>query len=359
MVEWFTTLEFEKNPYEIPDPTKIEDKYLGWDRPDLPEAKKTLDAFIDAVANGRRVGLRIFGQSGSGKTWLARVIQVELLKKQPSSILFYSKVPKVEPTFAIVYRIAIENFLKDYLSVLAETVKKRQGGTDNAHWSKEISDPDLANALSRISSNIDAPLAREWLIGGRVSATDLNRLKISASIDTDYDRLSMLKRLLKEMGSIFPIVVLTIDELENAPNKLAPALGDSMRELIDEFSGKFGIICLFTAEKEEIWFDYGYSQALARRLDYTIGLESLKSKDVAEFLRLHQAKYRKQGSRVPDQLLPFSKVGSEELLMEMPVGENYPSYYLVDCGIVARAHAESGASGPIDSQFVKKALKRT
>ena len=353
MSAWFEKFDFEKNPYERIDPTRIADKYFVWDRPDLATARKTLDSFVDAISNGRRAGLRIFGPTGSGKTWLARVIQVELAKKQPNTVFFFTRVPRVEPTFAIVYRIAMESFVRDYLPSLTKLVKDKQQGTEQKDWMKVVSDPDLANVLARISNNIDAPLAREWLIGGGVTASDRMKLGISVSIETDYDRLVMLKKMLKEMATIFSSVVLIIDELENAPSKLAPSLGDSMREILDEFSERFGLVCLYTAEKEEIWFDYGYSVALARRIDYTIPLESLKPKEVAEFLRTHQSKYRKPGSKVPDQLIPFVESGCQELLMQMVPEQHYPAEYLPACGDLARALAESKEAGPISSQFVK------
>jgi len=352
---WFEFFEFEKDPYEKLDPYKIEFERLIWDRPDLKEAKERLDNFIEDVLNKKRVGLKIFGPAASGKTWLTRIVQKELMQKlsrrEEKMLFLYTKVPRIEPTFQIVYRLAIEYFLNNYFGELANFVKE-----SNRTWEDVVNDPELATCFRHYSSEAlkQKALARKWLIGEKLTASELGNLEITYLIDSDYERYEMLRKLIEKltMTGPFATCILVIDELENAPVKLAGQLSDCLRDMLDSFSEKFGLIASFTAEKVDEWYDLGYTEYLGRRFDYTVQLDSLKKEAVAEFLRLHHRVYRKKDAKIDDHLLPFTKESAIKLLELMPLEYHYPGYFLPNCRDIARLAFEKGKK-QIDAKFVE------
>jgi len=350
---WFEQFDFESDPYERLDPYLIREKYIDWDRPDLQEVRHSLNRFVENVCNQRRVGLKVFGPSGGGKTWFVRLCQKEISKKQPTSIFVYTKIPEIEPTFQVVYRIGIEYFLDSQMTLLIDHVTKTKQSTSLEAWKEIIDDPNLSVCFAKISGGGEAAVsARRWLIGDKLSSAELKSIEIVTSLDSDYDRFVTLKKLLKQLSRIFSTAVLIVDELENASVKPARQLGDSLRDMLDEFGERFALLCCFTAEKEEEWYDLGYTEALARRLDFTVKLDSLKIDTLPEFLRLHHRLYRKRKSEVKDQIFPFTEDGIRELLNQMDPSLHYPGYFLPNCGELARLAALKRLS-EINAGFVK------
>lgn len=313
---------------------------------------------MEDVSNARRVALKIFGPAGSGKTWLTRIIEKEVILKNENIAFIYTKIPRMEPTFQVVYRIALENFVKNYIGRLNEKVRTMQGNNDLNAWKSVISEPSLATSLFNIASKSSHDtLAYKWLIGDKLTASELKNIGLLYSLDSDYERFSMLVKLINEISKIFSSSVLIVDELENASVKLAISLGDGLRDLLDEFGDKFALICSFTAQKEEEWYDHGYSEAFARRLDYTIQIDSLKKDVIPDFLKKHHELYRKPDSKPKDQIIPFEEDSAIKLLEKMSPGHHYPGYYLPNCGSLARLAVEAGA-GTIDNSFIEKNFSR-
>jgi len=354
MPAWFEDLHFVKDPYEKLDPYKIDLKYLLWDRPDLKKAREDLNGLIQDILDGRRIGLKAFGSAGSGKTWLTRIVEKEIRAKNPEVLFIYTKIPRLEPTFEVVYRIAIQNLLDEYFVQIQEYVKKNQNGeVGERAWKAVFKPEDLARAFAVYCSGTHRTLVRRWFTGDKLSASDLDSLRISTSLDSDYDRFEMLVQILMQMSSIFR-TVLVIDELENAPVKLAGQLSDSLRDMLDAFSENFALLTSFTAQKDEEWYDLGYSEALNRRLDYAVKLDALSTDDVAEFLRMHHGVYRQSEARVKDQLHPFVREGAVALLEKTAPGHWYPGYYLPNC----RDLVTVCKGGLIDANFVTQNLPR-
>jgi hypothetical protein len=350
---WFEAFQFAKAPYEKLDPYKIDFERLVWDRPDLKKAKEDIDKFIDDTINKLRVALKIFGPAGSGKTWLTRIIQKELSEKlaerREEMVFLYAKVPRMEPTFQVVYRIAIEYFLANYFEKLRKFVRR---ATVDA-WEKVIDDHELALCFSNFSSGTPTKkaLARKWLIGDKLSASELSDLELTYSLDSDYERFEMLRKLIEKLLNKFSVCVLVIDELENAPTKLAGQISDGLRDLLDLFSERFALIASFTAQKVEWWYDLGYTEALGRRFDYTVELSSLDKNTLTEFLRLHHKAYRKEDAKIKDEIYPFTEDAAIKLLELMPPQYHYPGYFLPNCKDIARL--ASGKEAPIDAKFVE------
>lgn len=351
MPTWFEVFRFVKDPYEKLDPYRIDIKYLVWDRPDLSEAREALNKFIEDTLNKQRVGLRIFGPSGSGKTWLTRIIEKEVSQKDNNILFLYTKIPRIEPTFQIVYRIAIDYFLTHHF----EKLTKKMGATDLSAWKKVIEDPELSVGFLKLSSGTATKkaLARKWLIGDKLTASELSDLEITYSLDSDYERFEMLRKLIEKLSKVFSTSILVVDELENASVKLAGQLSDSLRDMLDVFSERFALITSFTAEKAEEWYDLGYTEALGRRFDYSIKLDSLEKKTLPGFLRLHHKVYRKRRVRVEDHVFPFTDESAVKLLELMSPGFHYPGYFLPNCRDMVR-YAAANEKKQIDITFVEK-----
>jgi hypothetical protein len=355
MRTWVEDFHFVKDPYEKLDPYKIDPRYLVWDRPDLANARADIDRLIQDISDGRRTGLKAFGSSGSGKTWLTRVIEIEIHDKIPEVLFLYTKVPKMEPTYRVVYRIAIQNLLDGYFVHIKEYLKKaRNSETGEQAWKALFEPEDLARAFANYCAGTHTALVRKWFVGDKVSASQLEKLGLTSSLSSDYDRFEMLVQILKQMKPVFPTTVLVIDELENASVKLAGQLSDGLRDMLDSFSENFVLLASFTAQKDEEWYDLGYSEALFRRLDYTVNLEALSPDSVADFLRIHHRAYREANAAVKDQLHPFAEEGAVTLLESITPGHHYPGYYLPDC----RNLATICKGRSISSDFVKKNLGR-
>jgi len=215
----------------------------------LQQALLDLQRFIEDISNDRRTGMKIFGSSGSGKTWLTRIIEKEILAMKPEVLFIYTKVPKLEPTFQTVYRLGVQYLLDNHFDRIVQHIKDH-GETNLTTWKKMIQDEDLATAFGQYYSGTNRALAKKWLIGDKLSASELDELKVTSSLDSEYDRFEMLTRIFQNMSSIFSDSLLVIDELENAPVKLAGQLSDSLRDILDTFAERFSLVVSFTAAKD-------------------------------------------------------------------------------------------------------------
>lgn len=354
---WYENFGFEANPYQKLDPFKIELSRLSWNRSDLASERQKLDRFIADVLAGSRTGLIGYGAIGSGKTWLARILQKEIKSKQEKMIFIYTKIYKLEPTFAVIYKIAIESILSQ-MEMIKKAVSAKTGRDDLEGWKQAFEDEDLAKGLTNIAvGGKNGAIAERWLFGNRVLSSDLDVLGIINPLDSDYKQYEMLKNAIFALSKLFPVVVFVIDELDNAPVKLASALSDSLRNMLDEFASNFALVCLFTAEALAEWYEHGYSETLQRRIDYTVTLGSLKSESVLEFLRAHHSLYRRKDHKVEDQLFPFSEDGVVTMLKSMPVERHFPGYFLPNCEAIAKISVEEKVD-TIDSQYVQKKRSR-
>ena len=356
MEKYFEKFGFIKDPYERLNPYRIDECFLEWDRPDLISAKKDLERFFEDILNGKRVGLRIFGQTGSGKTWLTKIINKVLSGKTNTLknpiVFIYTLIPSVEPSFSILYQIAIDYFLNNNLKNISKYVETTFGNLTFDNWKKIINHDELAHALAWLSSGASYPeLSKKWIRGERLSSTELGSLKFTYSIDGDYTRLTILKELISNLSKNYAPVVFVVDELENTPPKISSAIGDSLRELLDDFSENFALIASFTAEKEDEWYEIGYSEQLSRRFDYLIRLDGLASEHIAEFLRMHHRLYLDPSKTNVDALAPFTEDALSHILQLMRPEYHYPGFFLPNCGKLVREAYEQKVS-KIDSNFV-------
>ncbi|NVM56457.1 MAG: hypothetical protein HWN66_22355, partial [Candidatus Helarchaeota archaeon] len=95
---WYEKFGFKDDPYAIRSPMVVPFKQIEWNRDDLSD-KPSFNRFIERVLDGRRVGMKVYGGEGSGKTWLLRYIQkilTEKSKEKALAIYTYAYIPRLE-----------------------------------------------------------------------------------------------------------------------------------------------------------------------------------------------------------------------------------------------------------------------
>jgi hypothetical protein len=350
---WYEELKFIENPYKLVDPWKIPFTRIEWNRDDLPDKYKTqLKSFLERVVNQELVGMRIYGEYRSGKTWLLRYIEKQVLEKQEDIMVVKTKVPKLEANFATVYRIAISSVLEKKDDLFERISRKAgNGGARVDAWTSFFGDEDLATALFNIYQNRNTTISENWLLGEAPTASELGQAGLHSKLNKDYLRFEKLQTIIEKMGELYHTVLVFVDELENADPAFASKLSDSLRDLYASFYDRLAIVCSFTARRVEEWADLGYKAALAGRLEYMMRIESLKRDYVAAFLRLHQKVYREED--IDDHLYPFTQESIEKLVQMMPPEILVPGYLLPNCGRIAE-QAVKQKKLPITPDFVEQ-----
>jgi len=351
---WFEGFGFVANPYQKIDPFKTSLDRLEWNRIDMSNEYSDLTSFVEDLKSSQKSGMRIIGAIGSGKTWFARMIEKYLVEAVADSMFIYTKVPRMEPTFAVVYSIAIQDLL-DKFNRISEKVQTITGDLGEDSWLNVFEDEDLARGLSLINSGgKNGRLARSWLAGNRMTSSSLSSINIVNPLTSDYMRFNVLVNLYKTLSTVFSCAVLVIDELENAPIKLAGALSDGLRDMLSEFTERFGLVCLFTAESFDEWFEAGYTEALTRRIDYHVSIPEVSSEAFTELVRKHQTLYRIENFEVEDQAYPFTDAAILRIHDLAPTWRKYPGYLFPNCETLCRlAHEQQERiSLPIGNDFV-------
>jgi hypothetical protein len=354
-MSWAAKYGFVSNPYQRLDPYKIDVSRLAWNRSDLKEQKEKIDQFVDDLSSQQKAGMRVIGAIGSGKTWFARIIAIQLQKKlKEKAFSIYTKVPKIEPTFSNVYSIAIKDFLEQLDSV-KKIVEERGKSLGLEGWSAVFKDDDLAKGLTHICGGGKSGLiARRWLEGNRITSSELSSLDVVDPISSDYRRYEVLVALLKYLSDSLTCGVLIVDELENAPLKLASALSDGLRDMLSTFDEKFGLVCLFTAQSLDEWYDAGYTEALSRRIDYDIKISEIGQIAILDLIREHHKLYRKKGARIGgDQSYPFTPEAINRIYQMTPLGRKYPGYIFPNLEAIAKKALAEKIKLPISDAFVK------
>lgn len=351
---WFEDYGFNADPYRKIDPFKVNLDKFAWNRTDMTDAYSDLTRFVSDLNSGQKSGMRIIGAIGSGKTWFARIIEKELLHSAKDSIFAYTKVPRIEPIFSNVYSIAIRDILTDF-NKIAEKVQKQTNLSGEDAWLAVFDDEELARGLNAINSGgKNSLLAKSWLMGNRMASSSLNTLDIVNQNTSDYRRFQILVELFRSLSAMFSCAVLVVDELENAPIKLAGGLSDGLRDMLSEFTEKFGLVCLFTAESFDEWYEAGYTEALTRRIDYHVSISELAGEAVPELVSKHHALYRIEDFSEENQLFPFTEETIMSIYESTPDGRKYPGYFFPNCEAIARLAHERDQSLPIGNNFVNE-----
>ena len=337
---WYEKFGFKDDPYVIRSPMVVPFENIKWNRNDL-FGKKSLNNFIERVLDGRRVGMRVYGPVGSGKTWLLRYIQKNLKEQSKSRALVlytYSYIPRLEPTFTVFYEKFISE-IDQYLPKILAAIDK-QAGHEKANWNNYLPYKDLATSLSNIHDKENEDVYKAWLLGIRMSSSDLREFKLTSPLIGDFKKFEVIRTLIEKSLLTFSSFTLIVDELENAPPGLAKGLGDSLRDLLDSFYDRFSLVCGYTTEIADEIIDWGYGVFLYSRLEHEVKMETLVADASLEFLRIHHECYRKPDYKVEDQLFPFDESGIRRLIEIMDPKHCYPRFILTNCGVLAEEAAK-------------------
>lgn len=350
---WYEKFGFKDDPYVIRSPMVIPFEQIKWNRDDLAD-KLSLDRFLERVLSGRRVGMRVWGGEGSGKTWLLRYIEKVLTEKSKGKALIaytYAYIPGLEPTFSIFY----EKFISEidrHLPVILKAIDEK-ADHKKAKWGDYLGDRDLAVALSNIHDGENVDAYKAWLSGTRMTSTELHSLNLVSPLVRDYKKYEVMRTLITQSLLAFSSFTLIVDELENAPPGLAKGLGDSLRDLLDSFYDKFSLVCGYTAMMADDIIDWGYGKFLYKRLEHEIRMDTIKEVDAAiQFLRIHHECYRKARYKVEDQLFPFQESGVRRFIELIDPKECYARTMLTNCGVLAEQAAQQGVT--VASELVDK-----
>jgi hypothetical protein len=342
--------DFEEYPYKIrPDPIYLPDEKIIWNRDDLDD-KENLEKFVKALLERRSVGLRIYGVPGSGKTWLIRYFQKELLSKDKNAVIFYVRIVGAKSTFSEFYSNFMASTTKQLEELLSAVVKKI--GRDINKWISYWGDPNLAKALHHIYSKDEHEmLARDWLADVPYSPAVLKAAGIFTRLATDMQKVDVLEKLLHKASELFSTCVLVLDDIALVKRGFGRELGRIIKDIWDGFYERFGLICTYTAEASGELIDAGYDLHFYRRFEYEVGLRPVKRDYVPTFLRLHHTCYRKKDAKIEDQLYPFTEDAIYKIIDLISPTSVLPGDILRTCGNIVLA-AEKAKVKIIDKRFV-------
>jgi energy-coupling factor transporter ATP-binding protein EcfA2 len=355
---WFEQFQFEQDPYSTLNPFEIPLERIRWNRDDLQDESK-LERFTGDIKGGYRSGLAVYGPAGSGKTWLLRYLQKRLLEESGGGVaVIRGRVLKLEPTFAALYDTVVNSWNEQREAALAAMEDKY--GRDLSQWKLGIGDSDLATCLHHLhypQQDAKVEICEDWLRGKKIAPQDRRVAGISASLDSDYDRYLTLRKLLDVCLSASEACVLIVDELENAPPRFAAALGDSLRDLLDSFAERFGLVCSYTAQAADELLDFGFGEFLFSRLESLVRLDPIMPDSARAIFTIHHQAYRAQ-DYAGDELLPFTEDGLRTLINRMDEARWYPRFILQNCGTLGRAVASNEETQQIDTDFVDEQTRQ-
>lgn len=348
---WYEKFNFVADPYRgATHPFKLSDNLFTWNRDDLKD-KWQFETFIQRVIEGYKVALKVYGEIGSGKTWLLRMIDLSLKEKQKDALSIYIAIDESSPTFDAIYDEFIQN-LKPKLEQICISIAKRVGPetpTKEA-WSALVLDRNLATCLWQMHSKPETRYYCEsWLEGEKLGRKELADLEITTNLDKDYKKSGIMKCLIMVSQFAFSKVVIMVDELGFIrPASAARAFGGILRDLLDSFSENFGLVCSYTATAADDLLDIGYGNWLYTRLEYSVFLEALGLDFVPHWLTAHHKVYRK--AKVVNELLPFTEDGIKALIQIMKRDARYPRLIFENCADLASE--ASRTDKVIDRDFV-------
>ncbi|MEX0762925.1 MAG: hypothetical protein WD208_00075 [Dehalococcoidia bacterium] len=353
---WYERFKFEQDPYVVVEPS-IE--HILWNRDDLSD-RAALFSFIDRVQQGQRVGLKIWGPAGAGKTWLSRFIEQQLTSDSDAKrLVLRSRTPALSSSpFNAFYHHFLDSFLPN-LDYIVHTLNERYSpdATTSEAWQERVRDRNVGACLWTIQHRPSfKPVCLNWLEGERLSANDVRDIGVSSSLNDESKQFSVLRTLVRLATECFDTVTLVVDELENArPAARARALSDAFRELLDTFYGRFSFVACWTVESLDALYDVGFTEFLLRRMEYTVDMEPVSADHAPNWLASVNQSYRSDKWSGAD-LAPFTEASIRHLIGMMDITQRYPSYILLNCGAVASSLPES--QDEIDPEFVDKVRGR-
>lgn len=354
---WYEAFGFRIDPYTptVNPFTRPPDVFI-WNRDDL-QGKRQWETFIQKVIEGGRVALKVYGSPGSGKTWLLRMTEIKLREQlEGKGLIVCIQLDEYSSTIDAIYSKFLDGILP-HLEKIRIEIAQKIGFRDLSleRWLEFVPERNLAACLWNMTTDAaKRDLCQNWLEGEKLSPTDRRELKLSSNLDQEYKKVEVIKNLISISRHAFPRVVVILDELTQIrPASRARAFSSVLQSLLDSFSANFGLVCSYTATApEELMEEWGYTEWLYRRFDYTVSMDLLSPDFIPTWLALHHTTHRKPQVEIKEQLVPFTEEGIKWLVQIMERGKRYPANILENCRTLGPLAAEENKL--VDKNFILK-----
>lgn len=278
---------------------------------DRKEIKENIINFIESKETPWCKVLLIKGDYGSGKTHSLIYAHNYCQNHHYPSILLLNPGPSfVDLTRRIIDYIGFDEILLACNEILKKDKDKILEALQKTELSSILKlegitidrmlkfafpelDANLAIMLSQAYNGRNIDLGRAWLLGKNMASTELGKLNISRSVNTDDYAVKILSDVLRIYIEKKNTLVIFIDELEDISNlssKDAISYSKSLRRLIDENIKNCKLIVTFTEDAFEN-FEKGTGgfrgktyQALVDRLSPRENLGYLTEENIKDFM---------------------------------------------------------------------------
>jgi len=265
--------------------------------------KDKMENYIQEINDGYNSSILIHGPWRSGKSWLARYIQKEF-KKNPDILFITIIIDEEDPSSTAFYREFLKRVLEsDFFDRIADTLETP---ISYENWRYVFDSQNLSRAIHNIRTGNHYELSLNWLMGRKLSASDMQKINVNSHLDSLFDKTETMKLLIKKIQEYYDSLVLCIDQIEGGKGRNAKFLSDLIRDINSSFYEKFGLILVATMENITDWYLMGFSEALLKRIRYHCTMDVLKSEYLPTFMEIQQAVHRNE-DWTHSQLLPFTQ----------------------------------------------------
>lgn len=337
MTNWIERFGFDFDPYAIVEP---EINHIVWNRNDLSDESSVFE-FLKRVREGQRVGLKLWGPAGAGKTWLTKYIEKELIADQDTTrLVINSRTPGISSS---PFNAFYATFLESYLPHLEDLVDKvnellSPDATTIGQWQEQLRDRNLGACFWTVKHRPELmAICLNWLEGERLAAAEIRDIGVSSSLNDESKKFSIIRGLCRVAVDYgYESVTLIVDELENAnPPSRARAMSEAFRELLDSFARNFSLVACWSVQNIDELYDVGFTEFMLGRMQYTVELEPISPDFASEWLTEANKAFRTIGTWDGPDIAPFTDKAITHLVRSMDITHRFPRYILRNCGVLA------------------------
>lgn len=142
---WYENFGFLEDPYYLVEPWVTPFKNIEWNRGDLEIEKNRIDDFIEEVKSGYNTSILIWGAWRSGKSWLGRIIQKQLIDEKEIFFIMIN-IEEGDPSQSAIYLQFIKRLINksNWINLISEKVSDP---TNIESWQKFFESEDLGRVL--------------------------------------------------------------------------------------------------------------------------------------------------------------------------------------------------------------------
>jgi len=155
-----------------------------------------MENYIQEINDGYNSSILIHGPWRSGKSWLARYIQKEF-KKNPDILFITIIIDEEDPSSTAFYREFLKRVLEsDFFDRIADTLETP---ISYENWRYVFDSQDLSRAIHNIRTGNHYELSLNWLMGRKLSASDMQKINVNSHLDSLFDKTETMKLLIKKI----------------------------------------------------------------------------------------------------------------------------------------------------------------